>query len=353
MFDHPTPLPTPTPTPTLTSTPMRLPTHCARQVPCSVFGSFGWSGEAVDMMEKRLKVGRRHAPAAHTLPSDVPAPCLQRTGHRACIWPMGSGPCLPRRAQCSAARVPDCGACIPSTPVTVLWLNSQRNALQGIARCAPPGCPLCPPCPPPPSQDAGFRFAFDPVRCKFKPTSQTLQVGPAAVRAREGGACVACRGWAPPAGQGGTLGPHPPRRLLPSLPLAAVRGERPGPGAGDQARAEAQGAARCGQAFGWVPVLGLGSRGASASVGLQGKGVRRARSGLSCPHLLARRPSRDGCDARRPWRCAAHPVARPRLEPLSLSTRLWWPLPCPLPQWRSRPPARRWRWAACWARCAC
>ena len=29
----------------------------ARQVPCSVFGSFGWSGEAVDMMEKRLKVG--------------------------------------------------------------------------------------------------------------------------------------------------------------------------------------------------------------------------------------------------------------------------------------------------------
>ncbi|KAI3438441.1 hypothetical protein D9Q98_000871 [Chlorella vulgaris] len=51
----------------------------ARQVPCSVFGSFGWSGEAVDMMERRLK-------------------------------------------------------------------------------------------------DAGFRFAFDPVRCKFKPTQQTLQV---------------------------------------------------------------------------------------------------------------------------------------------------------------------------------
>ncbi|PSC76351.1 flavin oxidoreductase [Micractinium conductrix] len=51
----------------------------ARQVPCSVFGSFGWSGEAVDMMEKRLK-------------------------------------------------------------------------------------------------DAGFRFAFDPVRCKFKPTPATLQL---------------------------------------------------------------------------------------------------------------------------------------------------------------------------------
>jgi flavodoxin len=51
----------------------------ARQVPCSVFGSFGWSGEAVDMMERRLK-------------------------------------------------------------------------------------------------DAGFRFAFDPVRCKFKPTEQTLHV---------------------------------------------------------------------------------------------------------------------------------------------------------------------------------
>ena len=28
----------------------------ARQVPCSVFGSFGWSGEAVDKMEQRLKV---------------------------------------------------------------------------------------------------------------------------------------------------------------------------------------------------------------------------------------------------------------------------------------------------------
>lgn len=28
----------------------------ARTVPCSVFGSFGWSGEAVDKMEKRLKV---------------------------------------------------------------------------------------------------------------------------------------------------------------------------------------------------------------------------------------------------------------------------------------------------------
>ncbi|KAI7837260.1 hypothetical protein COHA_008874 [Chlorella ohadii] len=51
----------------------------ARQVPCSVFGSFGWSGEAVDIMEKRLK-------------------------------------------------------------------------------------------------DAGFRFAFDPIRCKFKPTGQTLQL---------------------------------------------------------------------------------------------------------------------------------------------------------------------------------
>ncbi|EFN57640.1 hypothetical protein CHLNCDRAFT_57191 [Chlorella variabilis] len=51
----------------------------AKRVPCSVFGSFGWSGEAVDKMEQRLK-------------------------------------------------------------------------------------------------DAGFRFVFDPVRCKFKPTQQTLQL---------------------------------------------------------------------------------------------------------------------------------------------------------------------------------
>ena len=28
----------------------------ARQQPCGVFGSFGWSGEAVDEMESRLKV---------------------------------------------------------------------------------------------------------------------------------------------------------------------------------------------------------------------------------------------------------------------------------------------------------
>ena len=31
----------------------------AREQPCGVFGSFGWSGEAVDEMEGRLKV--RHA----------------------------------------------------------------------------------------------------------------------------------------------------------------------------------------------------------------------------------------------------------------------------------------------------
>lgn len=28
----------------------------AREMPCGVFGSFGWSGEAVDQLESRLKV---------------------------------------------------------------------------------------------------------------------------------------------------------------------------------------------------------------------------------------------------------------------------------------------------------
>ena len=28
----------------------------AKEMPCGVFGSFGWSGEAVDELEKRLKV---------------------------------------------------------------------------------------------------------------------------------------------------------------------------------------------------------------------------------------------------------------------------------------------------------
>ena len=28
----------------------------ARELPCGVFGSFGWSGEAVDELENRLKV---------------------------------------------------------------------------------------------------------------------------------------------------------------------------------------------------------------------------------------------------------------------------------------------------------
>jgi flavorubredoxin len=28
----------------------------SKKIPCGVFGSFGWSGEAVDMMEAKLKV---------------------------------------------------------------------------------------------------------------------------------------------------------------------------------------------------------------------------------------------------------------------------------------------------------
>ena len=32
-----------------------------RELPCGVFGSFGWSGEAVDELENRLKVRLRLA----------------------------------------------------------------------------------------------------------------------------------------------------------------------------------------------------------------------------------------------------------------------------------------------------
>lgn len=91
----------------------------ARQVPCSVFGSFGWSGEAVDKMEQRLKVGG-----------------LGRGGQRAQGASSG-GPCqLPPPSSFHARSPPH---------------------------------PLLP-------QDAGFRIAFDPIRCKFKPTAQTLQL---------------------------------------------------------------------------------------------------------------------------------------------------------------------------------
>lgn len=43
---------------------------------------------------------------------------------------------------------------------------------------ARPSSPHGPGCPAPSHgpQDAGFRFAFDPIRCKFKPTGQTLQL---------------------------------------------------------------------------------------------------------------------------------------------------------------------------------
>lgn len=42
----------------------------AREQPCGVFGSFGWSGEAVDEMEGRLKV--RHVACLY----DIASPSL-------------------------------------------------------------------------------------------------------------------------------------------------------------------------------------------------------------------------------------------------------------------------------------
>ena len=42
----------------------------ARELPCGVFGSFGWSGEAVDELENRLKV-------MHYLCTHVKLTCLE------------------------------------------------------------------------------------------------------------------------------------------------------------------------------------------------------------------------------------------------------------------------------------
>lgn len=39
----------------------------ARELPCGVFGSFGWSGEAVDELENRLKVCVLHVLQANRL----------------------------------------------------------------------------------------------------------------------------------------------------------------------------------------------------------------------------------------------------------------------------------------------
>ena len=36
-----------------------LRSSAARRLPCGVYGSFGWSGEAVDIIEGRLKVLRQ------------------------------------------------------------------------------------------------------------------------------------------------------------------------------------------------------------------------------------------------------------------------------------------------------
>jgi hypothetical protein len=45
-----------------------------------------------------------------------------------------------------------------------------------LAACRPPSPPAWPPPCLSAVQDAGFRFAFEPVRCKFKPTENTLQL---------------------------------------------------------------------------------------------------------------------------------------------------------------------------------
>lgn len=37
----------------------------AKELPCGVFGSFGWSGEAVDELESRLRVRTPSSPLHH------------------------------------------------------------------------------------------------------------------------------------------------------------------------------------------------------------------------------------------------------------------------------------------------
>ena len=94
--------------------------EAAREQPCGVFGSFGWSGEAVDEMEGRLKVLRGSSqPLNSAAPRARPLPDLLR-------------------------------------PVRSL-VGRRRSG--GGAR----------------AQDAGFRFAFDAVRVKFKPSARDMQ----------------------------------------------------------------------------------------------------------------------------------------------------------------------------------
>ncbi len=50
----------------------------AKEMPCGVFGSFGWSGEAVDELEKRLKV-RQMQDAELMIPCGRPSVCPATT----------------------------------------------------------------------------------------------------------------------------------------------------------------------------------------------------------------------------------------------------------------------------------
>lgn len=55
----------------------------AKELPCGVFGSFGWSGEAVDELESRLRVSAR----ARALLCNVSLCCYDTWVHGCCVTP--------------------------------------------------------------------------------------------------------------------------------------------------------------------------------------------------------------------------------------------------------------------------
>ena len=66
------------------------------------------------------------------------------------------------------------GGCCHAIPVGIGDAALVRHTLSLLLAAATQAHSYCMPLPC--LQDSGFRFVFDPIRCKFKPTEQTLQV---------------------------------------------------------------------------------------------------------------------------------------------------------------------------------
>lgn len=58
----------------------------ARELPCGVFGSFGWSGEAVDELENRLKVRGSCSQGQTGCLFTLSAIVWRCKTHTACFW---------------------------------------------------------------------------------------------------------------------------------------------------------------------------------------------------------------------------------------------------------------------------